>query len=328
MISESYLVNQTSLQTAVDSDMWQALRDFIADGIQTGKWTPDSSGEYHTAKVVSDAIAHVIRNHDKYRVKPIGIDDLNAESCFRALQKAAMKRKRWSTFDERALKTMVQLLRFLGRPVDKHQIYVKMITRLAVVLSRGHIKANAEVYREKLLAYVQSSEVSPRSWPTIEMRDKAIIALLLHFPVRLNTISLLLESQTHEMMLSIPKSSMKNRVSVSVEIPDVVRVAFQRYFSMVKPSSIWLFPDRKGERLRKNGLYKAIRKRVSKTLGIKLSPHDFRRCLATICSKSFGADVSANFLVITTQILRQSYDLSDHGDRANDAIQRLVEVTK
>lgn len=321
-------IKSTTLQKWLTPKAMVTFALFLEDR-RRNYWSPDSQGSYHSIKISTDSLEHLLRGHELYRVRQLDLENFDVESCFKALERLSQRRRggRVSPFDEKSLKVLIMVRRFANLPVDEHQKLLKTISRRATVRSKPMIKQRATEFRLLLMAYCFDEQTTKSSRAYEEQRDKAMILLMLTCsPLRVNSIKLLTRTSCVGNAITVEANEMKTRESISFEMPEGTARVMSRYMETLSPSSKWLFSTKSGAAMTRNAIYKTVRRRCDKILGVKLGTHSFRAIMATIVSKNIGQEFASSLLVINISTLRNYYDLSDSSEKLSAVILKIEDL--
>lgn len=233
------------------------------------------------------------------------------------LKMRVLRRGRVSSFDLSCLEIIIRCRRAFHFPTSDLELLRRKWSKKASKKDRQNLKVHAADYRKIILEWLEKP-----SRTKTERRDKALFALLIFVPLRINTVHLLQKSHFDGGILYVPAEYMKGRRSISPRLPSISVERITEYLLSRRDDNPALFATAGGGEIALNSLQRAIRRRTKKLLGTELGPHDFRRIVATTAS-AVSPDTAAALLVISVSILRKSYDLNDSTDRINHALARI-----
>jgi integrase/recombinase XerD len=168
---------------------------------------------------------------------------------------------------------------------------------------------------EEMLALLQMPDKSSKS-----MRDRTIIELLYATGLRVSELVQLKKSDVNLEGGFIIASGKRSKERV-VPLGEFSRQAIKQYIEKEKPKGIFLFPNKKGEKLTRQTVWKLIRKYGKKMEKTHISPHTIRHTFATHLLEG-GADLRS------VQILLGHEDISTTQIYTHVDKKRLKEVHK
>jgi len=168
---------------------------------------------------------------------------------------------------------------------------------------------------EEMLTLLDIPDKSSKS-----LRDRTILELLYATGLRVSELIQLKKSDVNlegGFLIASGKRS-KERV---VPIGEFSRQAIKEYIKKEKPQGIFLFPNKRGEKLTRQAVWKLIRKYGNKIEKTHISPHTIRHTFATHLLEG-GADLRS------VQILLGHEDISTTQIYTHVDKKRLKEVHK
>ncbi|RYZ49724.1 MAG: hypothetical protein EOP07_24025 [Proteobacteria bacterium] len=190
-------------------------------------------------------------------------------------------------------------------------------------MKKSDLAANAEKYREEILEYCQSKSTKAPALKFTESRDKFIFALLLHVPIRLNSLHLIERNWIKDGVIYLPADAVKNRKEINIDLPALVLRKLNDYLALRTDNNQKLLVSYQGHPILKKSLYRTVYRRTEKAAGVRLGPHAFRSIVATWASKLIGSEFAADILVISPSVLRKHYYMSDETDKLRNALAKL-----
>lgn len=307
------------LRNRMNTHLGDSVKSLLSYGEDA--WTSDAGGQIHSLGANLRALDAFIRNHPEYGKKKLGLVHFNEEYSKKTLLRISRKRGRVSEYDEKILKSVILINELAGRDVTGHKKLLKITAKKSSIKQRPHIVAHSEHFRNELLKYCRAP--LSKSYSFTDARDKALLAIILYTPLRLNTLHLLERKDLQNGSLYVPFDAMKTREAVNFPLPTLVLQAINQYLSLRSDENPYLFVKSNGDRVGKNAIYKLICRRSQKLLGQHLCPHDFRRIMATFVAAQEGESMAANLLVISVGVLRSNYDLSTTSNKLQKALEKL-----
>ncbi|HET9236131.1 MAG TPA: site-specific integrase [Oligoflexus sp.] len=319
---EEHLQNKIAdVSTHTTPKVQQALQEFLRRGYE--RWSSDREMRVNSALSYLQAFYSFITKHPFFGTQRIDMINLDHNSVREVLNKTIAIRGRTSHYDVHVLKTIIAILNVAGEETGGHRNFLRRLSKVASSKPLPHIKSRAESFRTFLKEYCLQECSATARHGLIEMRDKAIIHLLMNTPFRSNTIRSLKRSDLYDDVLSIAGSSMKTRKGLGFKLPSDTMALIQQYLNHRNDDSEFLFVSISGKQISHNALYKAIRKRTYSVLKQRLGIHQTRHVVATFCAKNFGSETAANLLAISVKTLQRHYNLADESDRLDAAIRRI-----
>ena len=297
----------------------------LSDGLDN-RWTPDASGEIQSSSVPMESLKAFLRHHPRTaRGQVVGLTHCDADAARHVLKRMAAKREgRVGGFDPMVVRTLIRLNQTAGRSTTDLKRLLLITKKKVRKKDRSFIKHNADEYRKALLAYFANT-VLPKtpSRALVFARDRALITMLLHFPLRRTTLFLAQRNWLKNGVLTIPSDGIKTREEVSIPLPKVVAAAVNAYLELRTDSCEKLFATSDGQELEKASIYKALARRSGSILKVSIGLHNFRRLVASSVSKQIGSEATSHLLIISQKTLMECYDLSDSSQKIAASLEKL-----